>query len=442
VDESRSLFYWQVALASVGAIIVNLGLAADALGIGGAPGIGLSQIVMGSIGGAILISAVLLRSAAVRRLARLFFFSRFALVFGGVAGALVIGEIAARITESSGRQDTVVLNRPVPDPQLGLRLPAHAPGHDANGFRNPSVPARADIVTIGDSQTWGINAAVNETWPRVLADRTGRSVYSMALGFYGPAQYLTLARSARSLSPRLVVVGVYLGNDLWGAYQATYALGAYAAFRVQDTSRLLPDTIERRAVALSSEEQRFHSASSWLEDVSALVRLLERNGILSDPKWHAGRAWSEAHPDHGATFQREGFRTVLTPAYRLLAVDLEEPRIAEGLRLTLGYLAAIGDAGSGARALVILIPTKESVCEPGVNESHRRLLEKEDLVRAELIRGLSEKKIEWVDALPALRKALARGERIYPASTDGHPTAAGYAVIAAVVQEAMKSRGW
>ena len=43
--------------------------------------------------------------------------------------------------------------------------------HDILGFRNYSVPRVADVVTIGDSQTYGNNAFLSGNWPSNLADR-------------------------------------------------------------------------------------------------------------------------------------------------------------------------------------------------------------------------------------------------------------------------------
>jgi len=48
--------------------------------------------------------------------------------------------------------------------------------------------------------------------------------------------------------------------------------------------------------------------------------------------------------------------------------------------------------------------------------------------------------VPFIDALPALRRSLALGEGPYPQSTDGHPTAIGYAHIADVVAAVLPRR--
>src|SRR2546421_1234104 len=76
----------------------------------------------------------------------------------------------------------------VDDPQLGMRVVPYATGHDANGFRNASVPPKVDIVALGDSQTWGVNVHKDDAWPQQLEKLSGHSVYNMGVGGYGPIQ--------------------------------------------------------------------------------------------------------------------------------------------------------------------------------------------------------------------------------------------------------------
>jgi hypothetical protein len=53
--------------------------------------------------------------------------------------------------------------------------------------------------------------------------------------------------------------------------------------------------------------------------------------------------------------------------------------------------------------------------------------------------GAAEKHMKCVDALPDLRNALVQRERIYPSSTESHPNAAGYGILAATVQRALQN---
>lgn len=76
-------------------------------------------------------------------------------LFVAEGGLRIMGTVRpSQLTEDlKGLQEYVV-----EDEELRIRIQPNAPGHDAWGFRNEVVPERVDIVAIGDSQTWGMNA--------------------------------------------------------------------------------------------------------------------------------------------------------------------------------------------------------------------------------------------------------------------------------------------
>ena len=138
------------------------------------------------------------------------------LLLVSVAVALAAAELAARIF-----LDPVDYLRPtiVADDFLNHRVVGRTGGHDAWGFRNREVPSAADIVCIGDSMTYGVAARARDSWPAELGRILGEKTYNMALNGYGPIQYLYLMRTqAVELHPKIVIVGLYLGNDLVDAY--------------------------------------------------------------------------------------------------------------------------------------------------------------------------------------------------------------------------------
>ena len=57
------------------------------------------------------------------------------------------------------------------------------------------------------------------------------------------------------------------------------------------------------------------------------------------------------------------------------------------------------------------------------------LVKNETLIRDDLINFFKLENIDFVDALPALKRKTQDGEVIYPYN-DGHPNSAGYLVIA------------
>jgi len=107
------------------------------------------------------------------------------------------------------------------DPHLLVRArPLEPPGYlgptDILGFRNRAVLTAPDVIAIGDSQTFGLNAPLRGNWPSRLREELARQkaqVYSMATGGWGAVQYLDMVRKASVFGPKVVIVAFYSGND-------------------------------------------------------------------------------------------------------------------------------------------------------------------------------------------------------------------------------------
>ena len=102
-----------------------------------------------------------------------------ALVVAATAVAIVLAEAGLRfaVNPVDFMQATLV-----EDPVLGRRIQPLTTGHDALGFRNREVPQHADIVAIGDSNTYGVSAPREGSWPHQLSGLLGEPVYNMGLG--------------------------------------------------------------------------------------------------------------------------------------------------------------------------------------------------------------------------------------------------------------------
>src|SRR3990167_7493823 len=71
--------------------------------------------------------------------------------------------------------------------------------HDSLGFRNEATPRVADLVTIGDSQTYGNNVLLSDSWPKVVESslrERGLRVYDMSTGGWSIPQYLYTLRKS------------------------------------------------------------------------------------------------------------------------------------------------------------------------------------------------------------------------------------------------------
>ena len=368
--------------------------------------------------------------------------------------------------------------RYVADPVLDVRGDSSLPEYDPFGFRNDARPPRAEIVAIGDSQTEGSGVARENAWPQQLAGLRKESVYQLAFGSYGPGHYLALTDDALSLEPQTVIVAVYTGNDLAGAYEWVYVNGRNPELR--------NDSAERRAELARADRERgpidraWQSARdaekglygrpllSWLrtnvEGRSKLMALYEQlewriSGRASNLDRDAGPAeWSDVvrtidrvPPEILFPFEDGAVRTVFTPQARLAAQDLDDARIAEGLRLTLAFLDQIAAKCRGRSELrVLLMPTKELVFAarvqarvPNPPQSFLRMVERESTIRTQIAAHLHEHGIATIDPLPAMRALLAsddhNGSPVNPYSQtwDGHPATPGYTAVSRAVAAAL-----
>ena len=59
----------------------------------------------------------------------------------------------------------------IEDAELGHRPRPDFGDHDGRGFRNPVALEQAEIVCMGDSQTYGRGVQREEAWPQQLASQ-------------------------------------------------------------------------------------------------------------------------------------------------------------------------------------------------------------------------------------------------------------------------------
>lgn len=355
-----------------------------------------------------------------------------------VALALLLGEGVARLVLEPV---DYLMASPVFDPILGRRLEPGASGHDQWGFRNREIPDRAEVVTIGDSQTYGTGVPRLNSWPVQLSELTGRQVYNVALGGYSPIEYYQLLRRyALSLKPSVIVLGFYFGNDVHEAYRRVYALPHYTALRRKDVPSL-----EGTSPPRSSKSRRFvRRLGAWFSSHSVLYRVA-LSAVLQEQVQRAELILTRGDNDlvrlhHGTS------STTFAPAHRLGTLDLDSLSVREGLRLSLLHfelMARLCDS-AGVAFFIALIPTKERVYQSLIDADAelrqdpvlRQVLAQEAEVDQSVRRFLQPRGISYIDLLPPLRDAVSH-TRIYRLDEDGHPTAAGYSVIAREVARAI-----
>ena len=358
----------------------------------------------------------------------------------------------------------------IPDLRLGIRPNPEFPGHDANGFRNECVPEQADIIAMGDSQTYGMGVRTNQAWPHQLSRITGKQVYSMAFGSYGPLHCQELLPKALSLNPKLIILAFYSGNDLYDAFQLVYGERADPHWTImKNKEQSVLDEIHRAEAkeTLISEAFRLTARvlgkpvgdvgkidsvhnSSFLSRHFRIVRLVEMLIQKLSKKFAPHRDLERKSPDQAETtaklfwtFDNGELRTVFNPTYRQFALDRSDPRIEEGFRLCLEGMRLMAQTArrNSVPFAVLLIPTKELVFKNAVGEAlgdnsderYRRLVTTEEHVLEDVRDYLEDHEIPVIDCRDALRRSLQSGPLPYRTTNDGHPAPAGYRAIAGEV---------
>ena len=294
----------------------------------------------------------------------------------------------------------------LPDPVVGTRSrPLLAPGNgqgpnDLLGFRNRAIPVVADIVTIGDSQTYGNNALLEETWPvRLQAQLSDRraTVYNMSAGGWGAPQYLEMVPHALRLQPRLLVVAFYSGNDPLDSFKLVYGSEQWRSLRVDRNAR-------------------------------------------------AGDMPAVAYPPPPETRWpvqfRAGPRMVFTPVLRHAANDRSQKAVRTGWAIMAEVVRRIAAQAQQQQVPVIftIVPTKELVYARLVERDHithnpayTALLHDEQENIRELARVMAQTPgARYVDLVaPMQAAAMQIPATIYrPDDINGHPEADGYRVMA------------
>jgi lysophospholipase L1-like esterase len=267
--------------------------------------------------------------------------------------------------------------------------------HDLRGFRNRDVPIVADVVTIGDSFTYGNNVALADNWPSVLQEKLGgQVVYSMAMGGWGAVQYLEMYEKALYFGPKVAIIAFYSGNDPLDSFKDAYGIDRFADLRVDPT--------------LTAND-------------------------MPDVRFPAPReeCWE-------ATF-KDGSRTTFSPTLRLASNDRRTPAVRAGYAIMLEVtrrLAANSDERH-PRLMVTIIPTKETCFAPRVAadgiappDEYTTLVRDEGQNIADFAAATREiPGVTYVDMVKPLQDCVLADPAAYRDDADGHPLAGGYRAI-------------
>ncbi len=312
--------------------------------------------------------------------------------------------------ESAGASSETFLNFFLSDPFVKVRAKplfeniGGAGPHDLLGFRNFAIPNTAEVILIGDSQTYGNNAVIWKNWPynlQLLLPPTS-SVYSMATGSWSALQYYYAYQKAKYFSPKVIVVAFYSGNDALETYALSIASEQWKSF--------LP---ERDIKSYGTPDAHFPPQEK--------------------EQWQVKFA--------------DGVQTIFVPKLRLSS-NLKHKAIDAGYEIMFKVAQRIAEDASASENLNIIftiIPTKEYVYSKKVfksgmiiDDNYQSLITNESQRISDFSSKLNDiSTATYVDVTESLMQAALHAEPLYPEDVNGHPIAAGYNVIAKAIAPAV-----
>lgn len=362
------------------------------------------------------------------------------------------------------------------DPKLGYRVSSFYPGSDRRGYRNPEATDVTDILAIGDSMTFGYTVTEKNSWPSVIRNKSNIDIYNAGVGGYGPCEYLEVTKELTHLNPTLVVVALYLGNDMSDAYTSVYLENRCTELLSENAKVLDEITHLHSEKSLSDEAHELglepvpefiagnlpgRTYESSLRDKSSVYSLVRTVYHLTSNFKHGrfGEGIDEQFVSasesskHGTIHFDDNAerRTVFkTPAVDILAVDQADLRISEGRRITEAALIEIKSLiaeANNAGLVVAIIPTKavvyqnilgKAVLDQNPTLSRKMVLENE--LKQDLVSFLEEHSIVHVDTTPLLVDAITnKNIPLFHQSSNEHPNEQGYNVIASAIAATLKN---
>ena len=359
-----------------------------------------------------------------------------------------------------------------PDLVLGYRVSPYYPGSDKRGYRNPTALDSSNILAVGDSTTYGYSVVASKSWPAVLRNENKLDIYNAGVGGYGPCEYLEVTKELIHLNPSQVVVALYLGNDMSDAYTSVY-IEDRCPFLQTDNAELLTELKRLRdeqsllkqatELGLESVAEPFrdglplsHLYGTNIKDKSSLYSLV-RAAYHKLNNIHYARFGENTDDRFEAESQIKGaiayddipeLRTVFkSPEVEVLAVDQTDLRISEGRRITetvLSEIKSLVKKNNNGDLIVAVIPTKgivyRNILENSFVSRHPSFvpkIEKELKLKNDLLSFLEENEIVHVDTTPLLENALSDKIPPFHQTSNEHPNAYGYSVVANAIATAL-----
>jgi hypothetical protein len=321
----------------------------------------------------------------------------------------------AEITDALTRRSAGLGWGPLTDGAGRVAQPAPRPDPAFPPERAPCASAYGDSFTLG--------AADDVTYPHFLAVAFGCPVANYGVGGFGSDQALMLFRAQRGRDAAPVVVLGHLSENIMRNVNQYQRL-LYPASRLKFKPRFLledgvlrwvpipvADAAEYRAVAERPERFLTHDAFVDRPRPEFPYTVQLARWLLEDPFVRSrlsGRPW------HAPLYRADHPSGALPLTARILSTFAAEAR------------------GQGRRPVVFLIPMRADVVWA------RRT---GDWADAPLVEALRADGVPVVHAGPSVLARLGDADPATLFVADGHPNAAGYALLATILADEMRELG-
>ena len=361
-----------------------------------------------------------------------------ALLLGTLALVFIVAEVSLRFlapqktyTETLRRSSPIYVKDDILIKQLrpnyaaspsGKTIDGIPRGTEVNsmGYRGkellPASPDRTRIWVVGDSFTFGVGVKSSATYPALLEDQLLASepqpvevINAGVSGRWVDEYYLDLKHRGIALEPEIVLVGIYMRNDLDGPDARDHTWP-------EVDSEGLPLRIHSKAISIEDGyEVKTIRKTRWklpLVRDSHVAQLLYDGGKVIDQQIR-GRSVKNSH----------------------LYENRYEPEAADAVKrveILLRGMKALTDE-SGAHLIVLLFPGRDQVYPQKYEALTGLDLEKP---QRELLAFLKSEGIDTIDLLPTLRASAAKPALFFV--DDDHWDVGGHAVVAETIADHLR----
>jgi hypothetical protein len=176
---------------------------------------------------------------------------------------------------------------------------------------------------------------MDNSWPALLQGKTNKNIYNMSVWGYGPVQYYYLLKQiALCMKPKLIIIGYYLGNDLYGTYDIIYNYQYWDNLKDKTIPYKNKHLIGERSVLVEggNSNLKLSILRSWLSHNSVLYRILNNSSFGEIFRWK--ETLSMFNLGNKKLLLIDNEHNIKTAFYHrgwLEALDINNPIINEGL---------------------------------------------------------------------------------------------------------------